>query len=108
MDTINIDYLKKLKIKVGTVEQCEAVKGSEKLLKLLVNFGSESRTILSGIAKNYSPESLIGKQLPFILNLEPREMMGETSNGMLLAVNNMGEPVLLVPDKSTENGSDVI
>lgn len=109
MDTpINIDYLKKLIIKVGTVEAASKLEKSEKLLKLTVNFGDEVRTILSGIAKFYSPETLVGRQLPFILNLEEREIMGEKSQGMLFAVDNFGDAVLLMPDKSVQNGASVI
>jgi methionyl-tRNA synthetase len=108
MDLINIDYLKKLEIKVGTVTECVPIEKSEKLLKLSVDFGTETRTILSGIAKVYAPETLIGRQLPFITNLEEREMMGIKSQGMLFAVDNGGEAVLLLPDKAVTAGSSVI
>ncbi len=108
MEIINIDYLKKIEIKVGTVTAAERLDKSEKLLKLTVDFGIETRTILSGIAKQYDPQALIGKQLPFITNLEEREMMGLKSQGMLFAVDGSSGPVLLLPDKAVDNGSSVI
>lgn len=108
MDTINIDYLKKIVIKIGTVVKAEMVEKSEKLIKLTVSFGKEERIILSGIAKFYSPQSLVGRQMPFILNLEERDIMGEKSQGMLFAVDNNGDAVLLLPDKYVENGAPVI
>lgn len=82
---IEYDDFKKIQIQVGEIIQAEPVEGSEKLLKLRVQFGDEERQILSGIAKFISPEQLVGMKVPFVTNLKPRMMMGLESNGMILA-----------------------
>lgn len=92
---------------MGTVLVAEPVEGSAKLLRLEVDFGDEKRQILSGIAKWYQPQDLVGKQLPFIVNLEPRNMMGFESQGMLIATGNGDEAVLLFPDKEVPVGSHI-
>lgn len=104
-----IDDLSKLDIRVGTFKSVEAVEGSEKLYKEIVDFGEEigDRQILSGIQKYFTPEELIGKQALFIVNLEPREMMGLASEGMLLATDNENGPVLLSPEEQVPNGSEI-
>jgi methionyl-tRNA synthetase len=86
---ITIDDVKKVEIRAGKIQEAVPVEGSEKLLKLTVDFGEESpRTILSGIAK-YFPggDGLVGVTCGFVANLEPRDMMGMTSQGMILAVS---------------------
>lgn len=107
MATIN--DLKKLDIRIGTFTAVTPVKGSEKLYCEQVDFGEEigTRQILSGIQKHFAPEDLIGKQALFIVNLEPKEMMGLESQGMLLATDDENGPVLLVPAKAVPNGSDI-
>lgn len=104
---ISFEDFKKCEIKMGTVLVAESVEGSEKLLRLEVDFGEYKRQILSGIAKWYSPEDLIGKQMPFIVNLEPRKMMGMESQGMLVATDNEDGAVLLFPNKPVPAGSDI-
>lgn len=105
---ITIDEFKKSELKVGKVLEAEPIAGSEKLLKLKVDLGeAEPRQILSGIAKYYRPEELVGKQICIIANLEPRQMMGLESQGMVLAAGD-GETVsLLVPDKEMPAGSEI-
>ncbi|MBP9822411.1 MAG: methionine--tRNA ligase subunit beta [Candidatus Pacebacteria bacterium] len=88
---ITIDDFKKVELKVGRVLSAELVEGSEKLLKLQVNLGSEQRQILSGIAKFYQPADLVGRQIVVISNLESRMMMGLESNGMVLATHTKSE-----------------
>jgi methionyl-tRNA synthetase len=86
-----------LDLRIGTVIECIEKEGSEKLLKLTVDFGEEgARTIFSGIKKWYKPEDLKGKQFVFVFNLEPRKMMDEESQGMLLAAEGAA-PKELVP-----------
>jgi len=102
---ISIDDFKKLDIRIGKIISAEPVEGSEKLLKLMVDFGQEKRQILSGIAKWYAPSELIDKLCPFIINLEPRQMMGLESQGMLVAAGGVDEAVLLHPDKEVPVGS---
>ncbi len=104
-----IEDLLKLDIRVGTITQVETIEGSEKLYKETVDFGPEigERQILSGIRKSFMPEDLVGKQTLFIVNLEPREIMGFESQGMLLATDNEDGIVLLVPGTKTSNGSKI-
>lgn len=82
---VSIDDFFKCKLRVAKVLSCEKVKKSDKLLKFELQVGSEVRTILSGIAKYYQPEDLLGKNLVIIANLPPRKMMGMESNGMILS-----------------------
>jgi methionine--tRNA ligase beta chain len=109
MDIINIDDLKKIDLRIGKIVTCQKVEGSEKLLKLEVDFGSEigQRQIISGIAKSYEPEFLIGKQALFIVNLEPREIMGMQSNGMILCATLDNLPIILEPEKEVLPGSQI-
>lgn len=109
MEHITIDDFKKVQAQIGKVIHAEAVEGSEKLIKLSLDFGEEApRQILSGIRQWYTPESLIGKQLLFVTNLAPRSMMGLESNGMLMAVDGAdGGPVFLVPEHPVNPGSTV-
>jgi methionine--tRNA ligase beta chain len=99
---VSIDDFAKLDLRIGTITNCERKEGSEKLLRLTVNFGEEegTRNILSGIAAWYQPDELINKQFVFIINLQPRKMMGEESQGMILAAEgekplplHVGQPV---------------
>ncbi|MEX0916871.1 MAG: hypothetical protein WDZ44_02100 [Candidatus Spechtbacterales bacterium] len=106
---IPFSHFSEVDMRIGTVLSAEPIEGSEKLLKLMVDFGEgEPRQILSGIAKYTSVEVLIGTQLPFVVNVEPREMMGMASNGMLLAAHgDEGEPVFLRPENPTQPGSKI-
>lgn len=114
MDTITIDDFAKVDIRVGKVVEAKEVEGSEKLIRCVVDFGSEvgTRIIFSGIKKWYKPEDLEGKLLPYIVNLEPRKMMGEESQGMLVAaapeVDGEKEAVLLTPLSDVEPGTKII
>jgi|SRR3989344_4203553 len=106
MEQISFDDFKKLEIRIGKIISAEKVADSNKLLKLQVDFGSEKRQILAGIAKFYEPEVLIGKLCPFAFNLAPK-MMGESeSQGMILCADDNG-PVLLHPDKEISAGNIV-
>ncbi len=104
----SLEDFKKLDIRIGKIISAEPIEGSEKLLKLQVDFGEFTRQIFSGIAKFYTPEELTGKECPFIVNLEPREIMGLESQGMLMAADVDGKAVLLHPDKEVPEGSRVI
>ncbi len=106
------DFLK-LDIRVGEVTEAAEVPGSEKLLKLTVNFGQETglRTIFSGIKKWYNPSSLQGRKLAFITNLPPKKFKIKTeeyeSEGMILAADSGEEAILYQFDKEVEPGSVV-
>jgi methionyl-tRNA synthetase len=106
-DLITIDDFAKLDLRVGLIKQCERKEGSEKLLRLTVDFGEEGvRNIFSGIAAWYQPEELTGKQFIFILNLQPRKMMGEESQGMLLAAEGE-KPLPLKASEETTPGATI-
>ncbi|RYU94597.1 methionine--tRNA ligase [Emticicia agri] len=105
---IQYDDFAKLDIRVGTILEAEKVAKSDKLLKFLIDDGIEKRTILSGIAKYFTPEEMIGKQVTFLANLAPRKMMGVESNGMILmAEDRDGSLALLQPHKAVWNGGPV-
>lgn len=104
---MTIDEFARVELRTGKVVAAERIAGSEKLLKLQVDIG-EPRQIVSGIAKEYAPENLVGKDVVLIANLEPRQIMGLTSQGMLLAAHGEnGEPVILVPDHPVDPGSKI-
>lgn len=106
---INFDDFAKMDIRVGKFVSVESVEGSEKLYKEIVDFGPEigEKQILSGIQKFYTPEELIGKLGVFIINLEPRMMMGLESQGMLLAVDGDDKPILLTTTEEVQPGLKV-
>jgi len=100
--------LDKLDIRVGSIETVENVEGSEKLVKLTVDFGDHKRTILSGIKKERPNfKELVGKQTTFVVNLAPRRMAGLMSEGMLFDVGFADgvDPSLLLVEKLTPNGT---
>lgn len=101
------DDFAKLDIRIGKITQAEKIAGADKLLKLIIDFGAEKRQLVAGVAEFYSPEQLVGKQLPVIVNLEPRKFRGVESNGMIMAADVEGKPVLLHPDKEVPNGTKV-
>ncbi len=107
-ETIQYDDFAKMDIRIGTILEAEKLPKSDKLLKFLVDDGFEKRTILSGVAKHFSPEEMIGKQVTFLANLAPRKMMGIESNGMILmAENRDGSLALIQPHKEVWNGGTV-
>ncbi len=106
MNSINFDDFKKVDIRIGKIVSAEKVVDSNKLLKLEVDFGTEKRQILSGIAKFYGLGDLIGKSCPFVVNLEPKKMGELESQGMMLCADaGDGGPVLMHPDKEVAPGS---
>jgi len=104
---INFEEFQKLDLRVGDIVQAEKVDGSDKLLKLKVDLGSEDKQIIAGIGKEYNIKELIGRQIIIVANLEPRILFGLESQGMLLAVNNDGKLALLKPDKEMLCGSKI-
>ncbi len=108
METINLDYFKKLDLRVAEILEAERVPETDKLLKLKINLGDETREIVSGIGAQYKPEDLIGKQIVVLANLEPKVFKGIESQGMLLAaVNEAGKIALLKPNKKMKPGDRV-
>src|SRR5204862_7467913 len=104
---ITIDDFAKVDLRVATVVEAERVKGADKLLRLVVDLGFEKRQILAGIALTYQPESLIGRKVVIVANLQPRKLRGLESNGMIVAASLGPEdkPVLAGFHEQVENGS---
>ena len=105
----NIDEFGKMDIRVGTVLECTKVPKADKLLQFLIDDGMNKRTIVSGIAKYYpNPEELVGKQVCFIANFEPRKLKGVTSEGMILSAEDKdGRLVVVTPSQPVAPGSNV-
>ena len=104
---ITIDDFCKVTLRVGEVIASERVEKSSKLLKNTVKIGDETRTILSGIAKYYTPEEMVGKRVVVVTNLKPRMMCGYESSGMILCAEKDGKVVLVSPEKAVESGAEV-
>ncbi len=105
---ISITEFEKVEVKVGTVQLAELVPETDKLLRLVVDFGEETgpRQIISGIkAYVHEPEELVGRQLTFVTNLEPRTIRGLESNGMLFAVGAGDTFAFLTPDRAVPPGT---
>ena len=105
---VGVAALDALDIRVGTIERVEEVPRSEKLMKLTVNFGDHTRTILAGIRKERAdPREIEGRQALFVLNLEPRKMAGEISEGMLFDIGYADgvTPALAIPERPVPNGT---
>ncbi len=106
--TVAFDALDRIDIRVGTIELVEEVKGSSKLVKLTVDFGDHKRTILAGMKQErQNAKEIEGRQALFVVNLEPRKMMGEISEGMLfdLGFADGITPALAVPETRVPNGT---
>ena len=102
------DEFQKMDIRVGTIISAERVPKTDKLLKLVIDTGIDQRTVVSGIAANYSPEEIIGQQVSILVNLEPRKIKGIESQGMILmAENAKGELAFVAPTKPIDNGGTI-
>jgi len=107
-DLITYDDFAKLDLRVATIVAAEAVPKSKKLLKLTLDTGLDTRTVLSGIAEHFSPEAIVGKQVTLLANLAPRQMMGQESQGMILmAEDRDGKLQFMQPGESVWNGGTV-
>jgi len=105
---ISFEEFQKLDLRIGKVLEAEQIQGSRNLIKLVVDFGSEKRQAVAGIAQWYKPEQLIGRKYMFILNLQRKELMGVESQCMIFAAeDSKGNVVLLQPEKDIEVGSRV-
>ena len=104
---ISYEDFKKLDIRIGKVISAEKVPDADNLIKLVFDMGDHERQVVAGIAGSYNAEDLIGKEMPVLVNLEPRNLKGYDSNGMILAVDVDGSPVLLHPEQGVPPGSIV-
>ena len=108
VNMIDIAQFKTVSLRVGHILTAEKVEKADKLLKFTVDLGTEQRTIVSGIAKYYTPEEMVGKQVVVVANLKPAKLRGIESQGMLLcAVSADGDVVLVSPEKRVPAGSEV-
>ncbi len=106
-EQITIDDFGKIDLRTGIVVSAEKIKKSNKLLKLQIDLGAEKRQIIAGIAKNYNPDQIIGNQVIVVANLKEATLMGEKSQGMILAANNKNRMVLSGFDKEIKPGNPV-
>lgn len=105
---IDYDDFAKLDIRIGTIISAEKIPEGDKLLKLQVDMGDETKQIMAGIAEFYTdPSELVSKQIPVLTNLKPRKLRGYESQGMMLATDAEGKPILLNPSEKVPNGSKV-
>jgi methionyl-tRNA synthetase len=104
---ISIDDFFQSELRVATVKVAEPVPKSNKLLRLEVDLGDETRQLVAGIAKAYEPASLVGRQVVVVANLQPATLMGVESQGMVLAASVDGVPVLLHPERPVPDGTRV-
>jgi len=104
---ITYDDFIKLDIRIGTVTAAEKVQGTDKLIRLEIDLGEGTRQVVAGMALTYTPEDFIGKQVPILVNLEPRKLRGIESQGMILAADVGGKPIMLIPEREVPPGSAV-
>lgn len=105
---ITTDVLEQIDVRVGTIELVEDLKGSDKVIRLTVDFGDHKRKILAGLKQEReNPRELEGKQALFVVNLAPKKIMGELSEGMLFDIGYSDGilPLLAVPERAAPNGS---
>ncbi|MDD4900603.1 MAG: methionine--tRNA ligase [Patescibacteria group bacterium] len=106
---ITYEDFKKLEIRIGKIKSAEKAEGTDKLLKLIFDFGDQELQVMSAIAEYYpDPAVLVGREIPVLTNLEPRTFRGYLSQGMIMAADVDGYPVLLQPEKEVPPGSRII
>ncbi len=111
MENISFQDFEKLDIRIGKIAKAEKAEGTDRLMKMQVDFGSEKRQIVASIAGFYSPGDLAGKECPFLFNLEPKSLRGHESRGMILAVDVKGDGsdcILLHPNREVRPGARVV
>lgn len=107
-ENINFDDFMKMDIRIGTITEAEKVAKTKKLLKITVDTGVDTRTVVSGIAEHYKPEEIIGKQVSVLMNLEPRKLKGIESQGMILMAEDAdGKLAFVLPEQAVAAGSEV-
>lgn len=107
-DIVSFEDFKKLELKIGKIKSVEEVEGLDKLYELEVDLGEDKpRTLLAGLKPFYEPYELMGKSIVVVANLEPKEVRGVVSQGMLLAAEGKDNPVLVIPEEEVKPGSTV-
>jgi methionyl-tRNA synthetase len=107
IDYITIEDFAKIQLRVAEILEAEKVEDSDKLIKMKLKVGEETRQIVGGIARHYTPEELIGKKIIIVYNLEPKKLKGIESQGMLLAASTEGKMSLLTVDRDIESGAKI-
>jgi len=108
MATISIDDFRNLELRVGTITAAAPHPNADRLVVLTVDLGTEQRQLVAGIRAHYEPQSLVGKQIIVVANLQPTTLRGVESQGMLLAASDeQGRLSLVIPEKPVANGSQV-
>jgi len=104
---IKLDDFKKMDLRIARVVEAELVQKSDKLLRITVQVGEETRQIVAGIARDYAPEDLVGTDVVLLINLQPVKLMGIESHGMLLAAEYDGRSVLIRPARKMPSGTRI-
>lgn len=105
-ETINFEDFEKLDIRIGKIVEVEKVADADRLLKIQMDFGEEQRQIVSAIAEHVENiDNLIGKEMPVLVNLEPKKLRGEESQGMILMADTEDKPIFLLPEQEVPPGS---
>ena len=106
-DLVSFADFTKLDMRVGTIAKVEVPSGSAHVYRLTIDFGKETgeRIIFSGLKQTHEVKDLEGKQAVFVVNLEPKKVMGEESQGMLLAVDYKSKPVMIIPEERVDDGA---
>ena len=104
---LTIEDFLKIDLRVALVEAAERIEGADKLLKLQLDLGGEKRQIVAGIAKAYGPEQLVGKKIVVVANLKPAKLRGVESQGMLLAADLDGRPIVATFEEDVKPGTRV-
>jgi methionyl-tRNA synthetase len=107
VDKISFSEFQSIDLRVGEIQEAEPIKGSDKLLRLIVDIGTEKRQVVAGIAQAYKPEELVGTQVVVVTNLEPAKLFGVESQAMLLAADLGGKAMLLRPENKVDPGTRV-
>ena len=108
MEQISIEEFAKVQLRVAEVKAAEKVEGADRLLKLTLDLGDETRTVVSGIAQWYQPEDLPGRKVVLVANLKPAKLGGIVSDGMILAAeDDDGNLTLVAPDRAIAVGAEV-
>jgi methionyl-tRNA synthetase len=106
-EKISFEEFKKVDLRVATVMAAERVEGTDKLMKLQLDLGTEKRQIVAGIAAVYRPENMVGRQIVIVANLQPAVIRGVESNGMLLAANVDGRPEIVTFERVVKAGTPI-
>jgi methionyl-tRNA synthetase len=106
-ETISIEEFAKLDLRTGKIINAQKVPGKDKLLVLQVDIGTETRTVVAGIAQEFAPEELVGKQVVLVANLEPKRIGGVVSHGMILAAGEEKALALVTLDREVPPGTKV-